>query len=268
MTEGPPLGRLSAIIRELIDAGALLEVCRAIETGKLTASSTAATRSALARGNARVEPLLVAIQREWNALEPAFGNAPFAVALRLAAEVIAVERRVAPATEIVWTGPPVEGSFVRATREVVRELVRGASRELLLVGYWIAARDEAEGIIEEFVELVAGASARGVVVTAIFDERRRPDGRDNRDILLDVWPKTVPFPNLFTWKLPIDDRHLKLHAKVLVADGADALVTSANLTWYAMDKNIEMGVRINAAPAAAIERHFRLLLSGGLLQAY
>jgi phosphatidylserine/phosphatidylglycerophosphate/cardiolipin synthase-like enzyme len=61
---------------------------------------------------------------------------------------------------------------------------------------------------------------------------------------------------------------LKLHAKVLVADRGDALVTSANLTSYAMDRNMEMGARIIGQPAADIARHFDLLEAYGVLEPY
>jgi phosphatidylserine/phosphatidylglycerophosphate/cardiolipin synthase-like enzyme len=73
---------------------------------------------------------------------------------------------------------------------------------------------------------------------------------------------------MLTWRLPPNDEHLKLHAKVLVADHIDALVTSANLTSYAMDRNMEMGVRVLGAPAAAIAQHFRLLIARGILEPY
>jgi phosphatidylserine/phosphatidylglycerophosphate/cardiolipin synthase-like enzyme len=61
---------------------------------------------------------------------------------------------------------------------------------------------------------------------------------------------------------------LKLHAKVLVADRRDALITSANLTSYALGRNMEMGVRIVGLPAFDIARHFDLLSSGGILEPY
>jgi phosphatidylserine/phosphatidylglycerophosphate/cardiolipin synthase-like enzyme len=75
-------------------------------------------------------------------------------------------------------------------------------------------------------------------------------------------------PNILTWRLPPGDQHLKLHAKVLVADRRDALVTSANLTSYAMDRNMEMGVRIVGHPAIDIARHFDLLEAHGVLEPY
>jgi phosphatidylserine/phosphatidylglycerophosphate/cardiolipin synthase-like enzyme len=150
----------------------------------------------------------------------------------------------------------------------VREILRDAQRDLLVIGYWIATRDEGEGIIEEVIASLATAVQRGVSLAVIVDERQRADGRDNRQVLVEAWPSVVSVPRILTWCLPPDDRHLKLHAKVLVADGKDALVTSANLTFYAMDRNMEMGVRVGGAPASSIAGHFHQLIETGVLKDY
>jgi len=52
----------------------------------------------------------------------------------------------------------------------------------------------------------------------------------------------------------------KLHAKVIVADARDALVTSANLTYHGYEANIELGVRISGDPARLVDAHFRELI--------
>jgi phosphatidylserine/phosphatidylglycerophosphate/cardiolipin synthase-like enzyme len=52
----------------------------------------------------------------------------------------------------------------------------------------------------------------------------------------------------------------KLHAKVLVGDRSDALVTSANLTYHGMETNIELGIHVTGQAAAQIEEHFRDLI--------
>ena len=56
-----------------------------------------------------------------------------------------------------------------------------------------------------------------------------------------------------------------LHAKAIVADDRAAFVTSANLTEAAFDRNIEVGVLTrDAALAAALARHFQVLIDQGL----
>jgi phosphatidylserine/phosphatidylglycerophosphate/cardiolipin synthase-like enzyme len=260
--------RLAEIALAIADTSSLEGVCVALERGQLGRESTAAIRAAVAEGNGSVENHLRALQRAWSAAGPNLSGPALALALRTCAASVAGFRRHAPAAQIVWTGPKVEGSFLRATREVVRELLGGAQAELLVVGYWIAARDDGEGIIEELIASLADAVTRGLTVRVVVDQRTRPDGQDNRRVLLSTWPVGVALPKILTWRLPSGDRHLKLHAKVLVADRSDALVTSANLTSYAMDRNMEMGVRILGQPAVDIARHFDLLEAYGVLEAY
>jgi len=260
--------RLAELALAIADASGLESVCCALEDGRLSRGSAAATRAAVAEGNANLERHLRSLLETWGAIDPDLSGPALALVLRTSVASVVAFRRYAPTTQVVWTGPKVDGSFLRATREVVRELLRGAQAELLVVGYWIAARDDGEGIIEEVIESLADAVTRGVLVGVVVDERIRLDGRDNRRILISAWPVGVPLPKILTWRLPPTDQHLKLHAKVLVADRRDALVTSANLTFYAMDRNMEMGVRVVGHPAVDIARHFDLLEARGILQPY
>ena len=67
------------------------------------------------------------------------------------------------------------------------------------------------------------------------------------------------------WPDVSNQNHLKMHAKLIVGDQKDALVTSANLTMHALDKNIEMGVRLKGKPAQKIARHLESLIEEGIL---
>jgi cardiolipin synthase len=266
MNEGDVYSRLADIAIALADASGLDDVCTALEQGRLSTSSTAPVRAAVAGGNTAMETQLLGLQAAWAEVGAGVSAAALAALLRSCVHATSRLRQSLPITQVAWTGPKVEGSFLRATREVVRELLRGAQSELLVVGYWIAARDDGEGIIEEVIDSLADAVRRKVTVTLIVDERNRHDGRNNQQILLEAWPPGCPAPRILTWRLPADDHHLKLHAKVLVADRRDALVTSANLTFYAMDRNMEMGVRVTGSPAATIAQHFKLLELQGTVE--
>ena len=257
---------LAKIALAMSDTSGTDRVCAALESGKLTHGSAAPTRAAIAKGNMELEGHIRSLQKIWKLHAAELSGRGLGLLLRTSIGTVDAFRRQVAATQVVWTGPKVEGSFLRATREVVRELIRGAKAELLVVGYWIAARNEGEGIVEEIIASLAEATTRGVKVSVVLDERVRSDGRDNRTILTTVWPNGVPLPKLLTWHLPPFDEHLKLHAKVLVADRQDALITSANLTFHAMDLNMEMGVRIDGRPAADIAKHFDLLTAKGIIE--
>ena len=58
-----------------------------------------------------------------------------------------------------------------------------------------------------------------------------------------------------------------LHAKAVVADDESVLVTSANLTEAAFDRNIELGLLVrDRALASSVAAHFRVLIDRGLLR--
>lgn len=260
--------RIAEIALALGNSYGFDDVCCALESGQLQCNSTSPVRASIADGNSILETFIRELQALWAETTPFLSSNALATALRSSLSAEAICRRLTPRTQVVWTGPKVEGSFLRSTLEVVREILRNVQNNLLVIGYWIAAKDEGEGIIEEVIASLASAVQRKIALTIIVDERQRVDGRDNRKILLDAWPSGVSLPKILTWRLPPDDRHLKLHAKVLVADGLDALVTSANFTYYAMDRNMEMGIRVSGPPASAIYDHFHRLIESGIIEDY
>ncbi|WP_081057576.1 DISARM system phospholipase D-like protein DrmC [Burkholderia diffusa] len=250
---------LAQSVRQLINAGTFSEVIVAVESHALTAQSGAASIAKLAAGRSAVQGALTSLIATWAREFAVLGNRAFALQLSAIKDAVAQTESEATQTEVVWTGPKVEGSYLRATRQVVQDIISAAQADLLVVGYWLAGKEDYEGIINDIVELMANAVARGVKVTMVLDEGEKGYGKNNRDTLIALWPKDIPQPKLLTWKIPPDDKHLKLHAKVLVADRHDALVTSANLTMYALDRNMEMGVRAQGQPSARIALQFELL---------
>ena len=235
MGAGEAVHRLAEIVGTVLGAAALDDLCTALESGELHTRSTVPIRG-VAHGRPDMEARIRELQELWRQHYTNLSAPALAVALRTCGAAVQIEQQRTPRTSLVRTGPKVEGSFFRATREVMREIRSGADRVLLVVGYWLAARDDGEGIIEELVSLLAEAVQREVAMTVVLDERRRPDGRDNCAVLIDVWPPSMPVPLLLTWRLPSDDAHLKL--------------------------------RIQGRPAAEVARNFRLLYERGILESY
>lgn len=165
--------------------------------------------------------------------------------------------------QIVWTGPEEERNPTRRTDQVILEMIRAAKHRLLVVSY--AVYD-----VSEIIEALIDALKRGVEVTVVLDLSGEAEGTwNNRDAL--KWPKDAPIPNFLHWPetnvKPVDRRKPpKLHAKCVVADGRELLVTSANLTSHAMERNMELGVRVSGGRAAEeVERHFANLIDCGIL---
>ncbi|MDA8379927.1 MAG: phospholipase D-like domain-containing protein [Actinomycetota bacterium] len=63
-----------------------------------------------------------------------------------------------------------------------------------------------------------------------------------------------------------DPNHASLHAKGAIADDRLAFVTSANLTEYALDRNIELGLLVRGGEVPRqLARHFDRLVATGVL---
>jgi len=81
----------------------------------------------------------------------------------------------------------------------------------------------------------------------------------------------LPGAQLFTWPLKnrhkdSDGHHGSIHAKCAVADREVALVSSANLTGFALELNMELGLHIKGGTvASSITEHFDELIRRNVL---
>jgi hypothetical protein len=164
----------------------------------------------------------------------------------------AVENR-GPRCELVWTGDTATGSGVRSTFPVVKEMLSLARRSVLVVTYALWAGTDAG----EVIDLLARLSSRGVDVTFALDSRYQRGW--NISQLRKHWPVGRRPPTIYTWQHD-DDPIAKLHAKVLIVDQRDLLITSANLTGHGLKHNLEFGVRVLGRPAEEASSHLEKLL--------
>jgi phosphatidylserine/phosphatidylglycerophosphate/cardiolipin synthase-like enzyme len=162
-----------------------------------------------------------------------------------------------PGVELVWSGPEGPQSSSRDTGVVVPELFASATRSVLVCGFAISQGDKV------FANLARNLDANPSLNVRIFTNVQRPwqDTRSDSEIVrafaeefrLKQWPgDNMP-------RVLYDPRALTsgsgprscLHAKCLIVDDERALVTSANFTEAAMDRNIEAGVLVDDAGFAA-----------------
>jgi phosphatidylserine/phosphatidylglycerophosphate/cardiolipin synthase-like enzyme len=194
------------------------------------------------------------------------GSYPEVRPREVAAALLAIERTIAQersrlGIELVWTGPGRSSRF-RRTDGALLELIGRAREELTLMSYAIAR-------VPEVVEAVRSAIGRGVRVRLIAEELRDRGGRSGIDrefgglrgkIEVYVWPEelreSLPGGSLAS-----------MHAKVAIADRARALVTSANLTGYALRLNMELGTLIESRQfAGELMAMFDELIRDGVLR--
>ena len=175
--------------------------------------------------------------------------------LAIALESAQAARRAAhvPAVEVVVTGPDSPAAAVRLTSEVVAQLIGGAKQRVTLVSF-------AAYKVPTVVAALDAAVSRGATVNLILESAENLNGGGGAGAY-------AKFP---TYHWPLECRNppdAKLHAKAVIVDNRDVLLTSANMTNAAYDKNIELGVLCRGGGVAdKIQRHFDGLIATGLLE--
>ena len=177
------------------------------------------------------------------------------VAIAVALESVEVAQRAAdiPLVEVVVTGPDSPAAPVRLTSEVVCQLINQATQRVTLVSY-------AAYQITSVIAALDAAVARGVVVSLIVESAENLEGGGGADAYAKY--------RIYHW--PTESRQppdAKLHAKAVIVDNRDVLLTSANMTNAAYDKNIELGVLCRGGSVARqVQHHFDSLMARGVLQ--
>ncbi|MEV4621208.1 DISARM system phospholipase D-like protein DrmC [Asanoa sp. NPDC049573] len=169
------------------------------------------------------------------------------------------QRSAAVRIESVWSGPSTHPVPVRATAQVLVDLVADAHSELLLMTY-SATR------YQPLLDALAAAVDRGVAVAVVVETLRGAGGALNGSEPAAAFAEVR---GVQLWHWPVEARaedRAKMHAKVAVADRRALLVSSANLTQSGVHRNIEAGllVRGGTAPQRAAE-HITELQSRGVL---
>jgi phosphatidylserine/phosphatidylglycerophosphate/cardiolipin synthase-like enzyme len=205
-------------------------------------------------------PAVSELRREWSA-SPGVRGAELACALRVASTAVTLER-TAQAHALVMTGPVTGVSPTPRIEQALQRLIDDAEHELLLVSF-VAYR------ARTIVEALSRALSRGVRVTLVL-ETELGDEKVDLTEARHLAPAIVQQSTVLVWpveKRPTapNGRHGSLHAKVAVADRSRALISSANLTGFAMDINIEAGVLLGHAVASRLVQYFDQLRDAGTL---
>jgi len=180
----------------------------------------------------------------------------------------------APEATLVWSGPEEGGTASRDTSVVVRELFAGAQRSVLVAGFAVYQGKSVFKVLAERMD-----SAPALSVTMFLNvERGQQDTSSAAEILKGFaerfqtreWPgRRLPAVYHDPRALEPIERGRKrssLHAKCVLVDDQRALVTSANFTEAAQERNIEAGVLVESPSfTAALRSQFDgLVVAGGL----
>jgi cardiolipin synthase len=236
-----------AVVAELGDAHVRSLASAYGSVGAFDAAHAAAVRQTLpAAHRERVDPL--------NAVWAENGGTSGAsIALALETALAAKASAATGSVDVVVTGPDSPAAPVRLTSEVVRQLIASAQHRVTLVSY-------AAYQMPTIIAALDGAAGRGVQVDLILESPDRLRGGGG----------AAAYAKYRVYHWPADQRdppEAKLHAKAVIVDSRDVLLTSANMTNAAYDKNIELGLLCRGGGTAGrVQKHFDALITRGVLR--
>ncbi len=249
----------------------LLALARALAAGRLAPPFARAEVGRYVGAVARSE-----VTRELQRLaETGMGAAQLAVVLELVADERGHAQAMGDRLELVWSGPAIDNARSRATASVVRELFATARRTVLISSYALDRPERSKGL---FGRLAERMDAEPALEVRLFVNVARPwrSGLSEQALLRrfaesfagEFWPGER-LPELFHDPRALSDSYDQracLHTKCVVVDEARALVTSANFTEAAHERNIETGVLLDDARlASGLVRRFDALVRRGVL---
>lgn len=148
--------------------------------------------------------------------------------------------------DIVWTGPGPSSLSMRRSAAVLLELIRSARSDIVIMSF---AAFRIADALASFCE----AAERGVTLYFVLESEEDSDGRYSQNGESPYGSlRSHPRVKFFRWPLEKRPRHALLHAKAVIVDRRQALVTSANLTENAISANIEIGVLIRGGDAPCV----------------
>ncbi len=202
--------------------------------------------------------------KAFQSLDGTLDEPAVSAAIRTAVGIRSEERLDRPHVEVCWTGPESDGPILVPNAVAVRDLLSECrdTGNILLVGYSFTVPEGA--FMEEVIDLLVDASKRKARIQVVLHQ---DDEAKNKSELLKNWDVFVRKPEVYTWDPPPDHPYTKLHAKTLVVDRLQMLVTSANFTLHGLESNIELGLLVRNQPlATTVHDQFDHLISSKVLK--
>lgn len=167
--------------------------------------------------------------------------------------------------ELVWTGPDSQLVPLRRTDQALLQLIDAAAQRLHIVSFAVYN-------VEKVAEALVTAANRGVNISLYLETPSASEGRIAYDTVQALGSAATRQSTVYVW--PLSQRQLhengrrgSLHAKFAIADGKLLLVSSANLTRYAMTLNMELGLLVRGGKLPTqLEQHLQRLIERQVFQ--
>jgi cardiolipin synthase len=166
--------------------------------------------------------------------------------------------------ELLWAGPaPIAHIPARRIDQVLYDLIANAKHRIVLITFAAAK-------IDRLVSELSKAKQRGVSVRLILEFEESSGGQLSYDALKAFPQSFVNQTEVYYWPVEKRERNKagrpgKLHAKLAIIDNT-ALISSANLTDDAFNRNLEVGVMIeNSEFLETTKTYIESLITNGIL---
>ncbi|WP_208628963.1 DISARM system phospholipase D-like protein DrmC [Pseudomonas rhodesiae] len=167
--------------------------------------------------------------------------------------------------ELLWSGPsPVNEIPVRRIDQSLYDLIAAAKYEILLVTFAAAKIQRLAGSLIAAVE-------RGLAVRLLLEFEQESEGQLSFDALKAFPSDLVRQVEVYCWPLEKRARNQagkpgKLHAKLALIDD-QVIVSSANLTDDAFNRNLELGVLVQSKKLQmTVKRYVEGLVIDGVIE--
>ncbi len=152
-------------------------------------------------------------------------------------------------SSLVWTSPLIDESALQ-TFNTMLEMIRNAKNTITIVGYtiWGDAKDvdpNAPKMKEVFAELANAVKQKRTVELFFEKDENFPTLQNN---VKKMWVSGIMLPKLYGF-VNNQEKFGSLHAKALLVDDSEVLITSANMTGRAITRNVELGIKTRGTVA-------------------
>jgi phosphatidylserine/phosphatidylglycerophosphate/cardiolipin synthase-like enzyme len=200
----------------------------------------------------------------WQTHAPGVSSESVAMGMLTAARV-ETHHRDYQQLELVWTGPDSQIIPLRRTDQALLQLINEAQHTLHIVSFAVYR-------IQTITQALVKAARRNVAISIYLETPDASEGKVTFDTIGALGQEIAQHARIYVWplekrKLSADGKHGSLHAKIALADGRVMLVSSANLTEYAMTLNMEMGVLVRGGSLPGqVEKHLMRLSEEGMFE--
>ena len=153
-------------------------------------------------------------------------------------------------SELVVTAPESFKVKASKTKNVVADMITSAQKSIVMTGYSIS------DYFKDLLDIIIGKSQSGVYIRIDVNDIEKQ--KQALDRLLAYQSKHL---QLFEYIKSEEDKMAALHAKMLIVDSSEMLISSANLSYHGMAGNVEIGLRVQSTEKAReLENIFKELV--------